>query len=185
MTEILKKYNDLCTELSLLENCNTEEQKKIKNSLYNHLKSFIKETDNKIILNALIPSIKLNYRNYKRYRLLNYIKYKLYKIKLKEKAFRRKNKGRGKMLLNTVEVLQVGKYTYCTTQPRISDVINTTIGSFCSFAADVKLGAGSHPLKDISTSPYLYLNSLGFKDNNNEINPEVSSPPPTQTHSYR
>ena len=43
MTEILKKYNDLCSELRLLENCKNDEQKKIKNSLYKHLKCFIKE----------------------------------------------------------------------------------------------------------------------------------------------
>lgn len=34
----------------------------------------------------------------------------------------------------------------------------TKIGKFCSIAAHAKLAAGNHPLKFISTSPYLYSN---------------------------
>jgi virginiamycin A acetyltransferase len=40
----------------------------------------------------------------------------------------------------------------------------SSIGSFCSISADVKIGLRNHNLKAISTSPNLYLKSRGFVD---------------------
>ena len=43
--------------------------------------------------------------------------------------------------------------------------LNTRIGSFTSLGNAVRLGHGTHPLNYLTTSPYLYLDRLGFKTN--------------------
>ena len=60
----------------------------------------------------------------------------------------------------------VGKCTYCAKQPSIWNPKIVKIGSFVSIGRGVSIGHGKHPLNFLSTSPYFYLDRLGFKDKN-------------------
>lgn len=55
----------------------------------------------------------------------------------------------------------VGFGTYCGYNVVVGDD-RTTIGKFCSIAANVIIGAGEHPLNYLSTSPFFYNEALGF-----------------------
>lgn len=45
-----------------------------------------------------------------------------------------------------------------------------TIGSFCSLASNIIIGPGDHPINYLSTSPFLYMDNLGYSDSQgNEI----------------
>ncbi len=69
------------------------------------------------------------------------------------------------MVLQKPNIPNVGKYTYCASQPVIWNK-RTIIGSFVSIGSGVRLGNGNHPLNFLSTSPYLYLDRLKFKSEN-------------------
>lgn len=47
----------------------------------------------------------------------------------------------------------IGKYSFCGYDCKI---VNTTIGSFCSIASNVKIGLGGHPVNWVSTSCAFY-----------------------------
>ncbi len=63
-------------------------------------------------------------------------------------------------------VSKIGKYTYSAKNINIPYPNRVEIGSFVSISSNVTLGHGEHPVHYLSTSPYLYLNGLGFKTNN-------------------
>ncbi len=48
---------------------------------------------------------------------------------------------------------RIERYTYCGYD---CEIINTTIGSFCSVASNVKIGGAMHPTDWVSTSPVFY-----------------------------
>ncbi|MFI3316698.1 MAG: CatB-related O-acetyltransferase [Rikenellaceae bacterium] len=50
----------------------------------------------------------------------------------------------------------LGKYSYCGNDSSIND---TDIGHFCSIANKVLIGAGDHPINNVSTSPAFYGSS--------------------------
>lgn len=62
----------------------------------------------------------------------------------------------------------VGFGTYCGYNVVVGDD-RTTIGKFCSIAANVIIGAGEHPLNYLSTSPFFYNEDLGFAKGAREI----------------
>lgn len=66
----------------------------------------------------------------------------------------------------SVEVLscQVGKCTYCGNNVRVYDN-RTKIGKFCSLAGDIDIGLSAHPTHYLSTSPFLYVDLLGYSNN--------------------
>ncbi|ANS84201.1 Chloramphenicol O-acetyltransferase [Vibrio scophthalmi] len=47
----------------------------------------------------------------------------------------------------------MGKYSFCGYD---CDIVNTSIGSFCSIANGVIIGGGEHPIDWVSTSPVFY-----------------------------
>jgi acetyltransferase-like isoleucine patch superfamily enzyme len=61
--------------------------------------------------------------------------------------------GRETVLINC----QVGGFTYFGPHCRFN---NTTVGRFCSIAADVKCGLGQHPTNAISTHPIFYKHTV-------------------------
>lgn len=66
---------------------------------------------------------------------------------IKNSSFGKKSKVMsGSQVVSSV----IGKYTYLGYN---CIVINSTIGSFCSIANDVKIGGASHPMSWVSTSP--------------------------------
>lgn len=62
----------------------------------------------------------------------------------------------------------VGFGTYCGDNVVVGDN-RTTIGKFCSIAANVIIGASEHPLNYLSTSPFFYNEALGFSKGTCEI----------------
>jgi len=64
---------------------------------------------------------------------------------------------------------KVGKYSYfglnCDCQNE-----DTVIGKFCSFANNVIIGPGEHPLDFISTSPFFFWEWMGFNKNVGNMN---------------
>lgn len=66
------------------------------------------------------------------------------------------------MKLCKPKIKNLGKYTYTSNNLRIESP-KTSIGSFCSIGNDVVIGHGKHPIKYLSSSPYLYFDLLGFK----------------------
>lgn len=66
------------------------------------------------------------------------------------------------LLLEKVNLANVGKNTYCAKQPFIASP-KTTIGKFVSIGENVRIGHGEHPLGYLSTSPYFYYDNLGWK----------------------
>lgn len=67
------------------------------------------------------------------------------------------------MGIKKVDIPNVGRCTYCASQPVVWNRNETKIGSFVSIGAAVRLGAGNHPLNFLSTSPYFYLPFLKYK----------------------
>ncbi len=57
----------------------------------------------------------------------------------------------------------VGKQTYSAPDLLVSNPKQTVIGSFTSIGRRVRIGHGTHPQHYLSTSPYLYLDRLGYK----------------------
>lgn len=55
----------------------------------------------------------------------------------------------------------MGKYSFCGYD---CDIVNTTIGSYCSIANDVVIGGGEHPVKWVSTSPVFYSGRDSVKE---------------------
>lgn len=66
------------------------------------------------------------------------------------------------MVLPTPNLRKCGRCTYYDTDLYIESP-ETTIGSFCSIGKHVTLGHGEHPLNFLSSSPYFYLDNLGWK----------------------
>lgn len=64
---------------------------------------------------------------------------------------------------------KIGKCTYCGENIFVGSS-ETTIGSFCSLASNIIIGPGEHPINYLSTSPFLYMNNLGYTESQgNEI----------------
>ena len=57
----------------------------------------------------------------------------------------------------------VGKYTYSSKSIEVQHP-DTTIGKFCSIAANVMIGPGEHPLDYLSSSPCFYTGMFGWKN---------------------
>ncbi len=74
-----------------------------------------------------------------------------------------KNNAQQMIKLQVPANCHVGKYTYCANQPNIASP-DTRLGSFCSLGLNISLGHGIHPINYLSSSPYLYFDILGFKD---------------------
>lgn len=62
----------------------------------------------------------------------------------------------------------VGKCTYCGKNVQVFDT-GTKIGSFCSLADNINIGLSSHPLNYLTTSPFMYVDLLGYNDKCREI----------------
>lgn len=69
--------------------------------------------------------------------------------------------------------VKIGRYTYGYWGNEISS--GTCIGSFCSIATNVKIGLMNHPVKFVSSHPFLYYQSRGFIAENIDI--EQKMPP--------
>ena len=69
----------------------------------------------------------------------------------------------GGVILPSLNLKNVGKHSYCSTPPIIANSDETKIGSFVSIGNTCCLGSGEHPMNFLSTSPYFYLDKLGFK----------------------
>lgn len=66
--------------------------------------------------------------------------------------------------LQSINIANVGKYSYCVKQPFVANPKETVIGNFVSIGENVRIGCGEHPLNFLSTSPYFYFDNLGFKN---------------------
>lgn len=60
--------------------------------------------------------------------------------------------------------IDIGKYTYGYNKDNIAR--GTKIGAFCSIADGVKIGLMNHPMKYVSTNPFLYYSNRGFLKQN-------------------
>jgi len=69
--------------------------------------------------------------------------------------------------LSPPNIPNIGKRTYCNPDIFIATT-ETEIGSFCSIGQQCRLGHGEHPIHFLSTSPYLYLDVLGYKKNDTQ-----------------
>lgn len=65
-----------------------------------------------------------------------------------------------------IKLKNVGKCSYCATQPIVWNSEETRIGSFVSMGHGVIIGGGEHPLSFLSTSPYFYFDGIGYKSSN-------------------
>jgi acetyltransferase-like isoleucine patch superfamily enzyme len=106
------------------------------------------------VFDKLLNILKKNYYWFERF--------KLYKKVKKEKA-RFLQQQQKVLILPKVNCKNVGKNTYCATQPFIANPSETVIGSFVSIGENVRIGHGEHPLNFLSTSPYFYYDILGWK----------------------
>lgn len=68
---------------------------------------------------------------------------------------------------------KVGRCTYCDDNVYIGSP-ETTIGSFCSLAANIIIGPGDHPTNYLSTSSFFYMDCLGYS--NSQGNEEFLEP---------
>ena len=57
----------------------------------------------------------------------------------------------------------LGKQSYSAPDLYIANPKDTVIGAFVSIGWGVRIGHGTHPLEYLSTSPYFYLDRLGYK----------------------
>ncbi|WP_333489731.1 CatB-related O-acetyltransferase [Alkalihalobacillus sp. CinArs1] len=62
----------------------------------------------------------------------------------------------------------IGDYTYAS---RNNNIMNSTIGSYCSFGPGCQMGLGSHPAHFVSTSPIFY-SSFGQLNNETWVDKE-------------
>ena len=60
-------------------------------------------------------------------------------------------------------IKHIGKQSYSSPDLYIANPEQTTIGAFVSIGNGVRIGHGAHPLGYLSSSPYLYLDKLGYK----------------------
>lgn len=67
------------------------------------------------------------------------------------------------MPLFVPKIDHVGKQTYSAPDLYVANPKQTVIGSFTSIGNRVRIGHGTHPQSYLSTSPYLYLDRLGYK----------------------
>lgn len=58
---------------------------------------------------------------------------------------------------------KIGRCTYCGDNVLVGSY-KTEIGSFCSIANNVTIGPAEHPLGYMSTSPFFYLDTLGWNN---------------------
>lgn len=137
----------------------------------------------KKILNICIDKLKdysFKYKQYKNiikiyeYNLIykNFIVKKLINCKIKRKLAKEK-KRKEKAYLEKVDSAKrlgckVGRSTYCGDNVYVPDE-RTIIGSFCSIAGNVNIGLYYHPTHYLSTSPFFYIESLGYRDGYQEI----------------
>lgn len=81
----------------------------------------------------------------------------IYKIIKKSRWF-----GLQKSCIHNTSKAESGSFLYNSTMDRYSfcgydcEIMNTTIGSFCSIANSVIIGGGAHPIEWVSTSPVFY-----------------------------
>lgn len=64
----------------------------------------------------------------------------------------------------------IGRHTYFSPQ---SIVVNSTIGNYCSIGPGVKIGLGVHPLVRMSTSPFLYNDTIFSKKRAEDFDPVI------------
>ena len=62
-------------------------------------------------------------------------------------------------------VCKIGDYSYCGKDCYVPHP-ETSIGKFCSISEGVCIGAGNHPTDFLSSSPFFYLDYLGWVDKN-------------------
>lgn len=62
-------------------------------------------------------------------------------------------------------VCKIGDYSYCGETCYVPHP-ETYIGKFCSISEGVCIGAGNHPTDFLSSSPFFYLDYLGWVDKN-------------------
>ncbi len=67
------------------------------------------------------------------------------------------------IILPRPNIEKVGKCSYIGIDCHIISP-NSSIGAFCSIGCRVILGHGEHPSEYLSTSPYLYLDGIQYKD---------------------
>lgn len=75
----------------------------------------------------------------------------------------------GSLFLNS----EMGKHSFCGYDCEIQ---NTIIGSFCSIASNVSIGASAHPLSWVSTSPVFYDNRDSIKKKFSRFQREPQNP---------
>ena len=69
--------------------------------------------------------------------------------------------------------ISIGKYTYGYDINEIAK--GSKIGSFCSIATGVKIGQMNHPMKYVSTNPFLYYKDRGFISINKRIDVNIGA----------
>ncbi len=84
--------------------------------------------------------------------------------KLKKSIGKKKAKNR---LLRIARKLscKIGKFSYCDESLYVG-CDKTTIGKYCSIGRDVAIAPGMHPGQYLSSSPYFYLDFLGWVNEN-------------------
>ena len=65
--------------------------------------------------------------------------------------------------LPKINLVNVGKHSYCADSVKVVNPRETSIGNFVSIGCNCQLGSGDHPQEFLSTSPYFYYDELGFK----------------------
>lgn len=83
-----------------------------------------------------------------------------------------------KIKLFVSDLKNIGKCTYTHPDLFVANKEETSIGSYCSLGMRIVLGHGEHPMNYLSTSPFLYLDALGFKDKNMVSHNEFLKIPP-------
>jgi len=63
------------------------------------------------------------------------------------------------------QIEHIGKCSYSYPDLYIANLKDTKIGAFVSIGKGVRIGHGTHPQEYLSSSPYLYLDRLGYKTN--------------------
>ena len=71
-----------------------------------------------------------------------------------------------KPVLFVPNISHIGRCSYSAKDICVYNPKNSTIGSFVSIGHNVRIGHGTHPINYLTTSPYLYLNRLKYKNIN-------------------
>ena len=192
-----KDYKYFCS-FRIYNNFTQEEKKESSEILTGARKEFLKQALHSkklsfilkaIILTLFIRQRKINYKYF-----LCYFDYLIWKY-LKKKEFYKSNKKRkleifyklndklirkGGLSFNQefeyfdkvkpayLLGCKVGRCTYFGENVHVPDK-NTEIGSFCSIAGNVHIGLFEHPTDYLSTCPFFYTESLGWKKGYQEI----------------